>query len=164
MEMRYRNDVSAGVIILHRGPEGCRFLLLRSKLTKRPLWEFPKGGANKGETLLETALRELREETGLGESDVRLIEGFEGREEYRFVTDEDGGPTTIRKRVTYYLAEAWKQEIVIAPGEATHFAWFSLEEARRKVRYAARRDLLDRAAVHAGCTAGDSAGDEFTKS
>jgi len=162
--MRYRNDVSAGVIILHREADGCRFLLLRSKLTKRPLWEFPKGGVNKGETLLETALRELREETGLGESDVRLVEGFEGREEYRFVTDEDGDQTTIRKRVTYYLAEALTKEIVIAPGEATHFAWFALEEARRKVRYAARRDLLGRAAVHAGCAPAESAGDELAQS
>ena len=162
--MRYRNDVSAGVIIFHRARDGCRFLLLRSRLTKRPLWEFPKGGVNKGESLLETALRELREETGLGEADVELIAGFEEREEYRFVTDEEGARTTIRKRVTYYLAEARRTDIRIAPVEATHFAWFPLAEAKRKVRYAARRELLDHAADRAECQTANSARDEFAKS
>lgn len=161
--MRYRNDVSAGVIIFHREPDGCRFLLLRSRLTKRPLWEFPKGGTDKGETLLETALRELREETGLDSPDVRLLEGFEEREEYRFVTEENGRRVTIRKRVTYFLGEASKKDVVIAPGEATHFAWFPMNEARRKVRYAARRQLLDRAASVANCPGGNSAGDELAK-
>jgi 8-oxo-dGTP pyrophosphatase MutT (NUDIX family) len=162
--MRYRNDVSAGVIIFHRAHDGCRFLLLRSRLTKRPLWEFPKGGVNKGESLLETALRELREETGLVEADVELLDGFEEREEYRFVTEEEGIRTTIRKRVTYYLAETSRTDVRIAPVEATHFAWFPLAEARRKVRYAARRGLLDRAAARAECAAAGSAGNELAES
>lgn len=161
--MRYRNDVSAGVIIFRRTGGGCVFLLLRSRLTKRPLWEFPKGGVIKGETLLEAALRELSEETGLQPSDVRLIDEFEEREEYRFVTDEDGTRTTIRKRVTYFLAEASTADVTIAPGEATHFAWFSTKEARRKVRYGARRELLDHAAARAGCADAGSAGDELAK-
>jgi 8-oxo-dGTP pyrophosphatase MutT (NUDIX family) len=149
--MRYRNDVSAGVIVYHRDDVGCRFLLLRSRLTKRPLWEFPKGGVDKGESLIEAALRELHEETGLAPADIRLVDGFERREDYRFTTEEAGTPTTIRKRVTYYLAEAIRTDVTIAPVEATQYAWFALPEARRKVRYAARRDMLEEAAECADC-------------
>ncbi|MGH7503878.1 MAG: NUDIX domain-containing protein [Longimicrobiales bacterium] len=159
--MRYRSDVSAGVIVFHRDEEGCRFLLLRSRLTRRPLWEFPKGGVNEGETLVQAALRELGEETGIIAPNVRLLDGFERREDYRFVMREAGESTTVRKRVTYFLGEARQTGVTIAPGEATHHAWFLVDEAKRKVRYAARREMLDAAATHADCA---SAGNEFTKS
>lgn len=141
------------MIIFHRAPDGCRFLLLRSRLTRRPLWEFPKGGVNEGETLEEAALRELQEETGLAPEDVRLVVGFERAEDYRFTAGEGGERTFIRKRVTYYLAESLRTEITISPSEASHFAWFSPDETRRKLRYKARRAMLDEALAAVDCGA-----------
>ena len=149
--MRYRHDTSAGVIVFHRSPEGCRFLLVLSRLTKRPLWEFPKGGVDEGETLQQAALRELREETGLSADDVTLIDGFLRREEYRFSTGDGGGRTLIRKEVTYFLAEARHTRVAIAEAEASEYAWLTHAEAHRKIRYAARRKMLEEAARHAGC-------------
>ena len=35
-------------------------------------WAFPKGGIEEGETMFETALREIREETGLSADDLEL--------------------------------------------------------------------------------------------
>jgi 8-oxo-dGTP pyrophosphatase MutT (NUDIX family) len=148
---RHRRDVSAGVIIFHRSPEGCRFLLLRSRLTRRPLWEFPKGGVDEGETLEQAALRELREETGLAVDDVRFVNGFERVEDYRFTAGDGGERTFIRKRVTYYLAEALHTEITISPEEASRFAWFTPTETRRRLRYKARRAMLDEALAAAAC-------------
>lgn len=153
---RHRRDVSAGVIIFHRGEDGCRFLLLRSRLTRRPLWEFPKGGVDEGETLEEAALRELREETGLRPGDVRLIGGFERSEDYRFTAGEGSERLFIRKRVTYYLAEALRTEITISPKEASRFAWFTPAETRRRLRYKARRAMLDEAIAAADCGPVDS--------
>jgi len=149
---RHRRDVSAGVIIFHRSADGCRFLLLRSRLTRRPLWEFPKGGVDEGETLEQAALRELREETGLTRKDVRFVAGFERSEDYRFTAGEGESRTFIRKRVTYYLAEALQTDITISPVEASRFAWFTPEETRRRLRYKARRAMLDDAAAAAGCS------------
>jgi 8-oxo-dGTP pyrophosphatase MutT (NUDIX family) len=149
--MRNRRDVSAGVIVFHRSAAGCRFLLLRSKLTRRPLWEFPKGGVLEGETLVQAALRELHEETGLSPEDVRLIEAFERNEDYRFMAGSGGGRTHIRKRVTYYLAEALRTDITISTDEATRFAWLSADEAKRKLRYKARREMLASAQAAALC-------------
>lgn len=149
--MRYRHDVSAGVIVFHRDEDGCRFLLVLSRLTKRPLWEFPKGGVDTGESLEEAALRELHEETGLTRDDIRLVPGFERREEYRFTTGDDEPRTLIRKEVTYYLAEAMRTDVRIAEAEASEYAWLRLQDALRKLRYPGRRRLLEDAARAAGC-------------
>jgi 8-oxo-dGTP pyrophosphatase MutT (NUDIX family) len=151
--MRYRRDRSAGVIVFHRGEDGCRFLLLLSRLTKRPLWEFPKGGVDAGESLTQAALRELREETGLREDQIRIIPGFEHREEYRFTSGQEERRTLIRKEVTYFLAEALSTGITLSEHEASQFAWLPLEDALRKIKYKARREMLRSAARIGGCGA-----------
>lgn len=155
--MRYRRDVSAGVIVFHRGTDGCRFLLLLSKLTKRPLWEFPKGGVDEGETLLEAALRELEEETGLTREQVRIVEGFEHKEDYRFTSGKESDRVFVRKAVTYFLGEALHTDIRLSAHEASEFAWLNYDQTRVKLRYAARRRMLDEAARAAGCVPGTGA-------
>lgn len=149
--MRYRRDKSAGVIVFHRGDTGCRFLLLLSRLTKRPLWEFPKGGVDSGETLTEAALRELREETGLERESIRMIDGFQHREEYRFTSGKGDSRLLIRKEVTYFLAESLSTDVRLSVHEASQFAWLPLDDAARKLKYKARRDMLREAARFAGC-------------
>jgi bis(5'-nucleosidyl)-tetraphosphatase len=149
--MRYRRDKSAGVIVFHRDDTCCRFLLLLSRLTKRPLWEFPKGGIDDGESAAEAALRELREETGLADADIQLIPDFEHREEYRFTSGRAEGRTLVRKEVVYFLAEARTTDIRLSAHEASQFAWLPLKDAARKLKYKARRELLQKAAEAAGC-------------
>ncbi len=159
--MRYRRDRSAGVIVFRRADSGCRFLLILSRLTKRPLWEFPKGGVDADETPLEAALRELEEETGLGASEIRLVDGYEAREEYRFTIGTGPDRMLVRKEVTYYLAEALTDVVRLATKEARSHAWLELEEARRRLRYAARKRMLEGAARAAGCVAAAEAQSEM---
>lgn len=149
--MRYRRDKSAGVIVFHRADSGCRFLLLLSRLTKRPLWEFPKGGVDEGETVPAAALRELREETGLGGDSIRIIDEFQHREEYRFTSGRGDNRTLIRKEVTYFLAESLSTDVKLSAHEASQFAWLPLDDAIRKLKYKARREMLREAARIAGC-------------
>lgn len=149
--MNHRRDTSAGVIVFTKSNGSCRFLLLRSSQTKRPLWEFPKGALDEGETPFDAALRELQEETGLRADDVRIVQGFERRETYRFTAGGADNRMTIRKQVTYYLAETDRTDVTLSPVEATRFAWLTLEQAMRKVRYKARKQFLIDAAAAAGC-------------
>jgi ADP-ribose pyrophosphatase YjhB (NUDIX family) len=54
-------EVSAGGVVSRDG----KLLLVRVKnLEKRKVWTFPKGHLDPGETALEAAIREVREETG----------------------------------------------------------------------------------------------------
>jgi bis(5'-nucleosidyl)-tetraphosphatase len=143
--------VSAGVIVCRQAPAGWRFLMLRSRLTRRPLWEFPKGGVDDGEDVRAAALRELREETGLAADDIRILPDFECTEDYHFTSIREGRRVVVRKHVTYLLAEALHAEVRLSPHEASDFAWLDLAEASRRCRYPARRRMLAAAAHHLGC-------------
>ena len=154
VEVRHQRHKSAGVIVFRRaGAAGaeCLFLLVLSRLTKRPLWEFPKGGVEKGETVLEAALRELTEETGIPASDVRLIPDFQRTEDYRFTAGDDGRRTLIHKQVTYFLGETTRSDVVLSAKESSEFAWLNLQDAMKRLRYSKRKRLLTDAALAARC-------------
>lgn len=155
--MKYSRHVSAGMIVFHRDEGQCRFLLVLSRLTKRPLWEFPKGGVDTGETLIETATRELREETGLTSDHIAVVPGFERTEDYRFSSGQDGERMLIHKRVTYFLAESDTMDVTISPHEISQHAWLDLGNAVRKLKYKERRNLLREAAAFVGCAAAPEA-------
>ncbi len=58
---------SSGGIVVKKERGGMRILLIKDPYDK---WTWPKGKIDKGETLLETAMREIREEVGLKEIEV----------------------------------------------------------------------------------------------
>ena len=149
--LRHQRHKSAGVIVFRRDGEACLFLLTLSKLTKRALWEFPKSGVEKGETLRQAALRELSEETGIAEAEVTLDPEFQRTEDYRFTAGDNGRRTLIHKQVTYFLGETTKSAVVLSANESSEFAWLTLADAMKRLRYAKRRRLLLDAAEAIGC-------------
>jgi 8-oxo-dGTP pyrophosphatase MutT (NUDIX family) len=151
--MRHQRHRSAGIIVFRRDGAECLFLLILSKLTKRPLWEFPKGGVDDGETVMQAALRELFEETGILETEVKLIPEFERTEDYRFTAGGTQRRSLIHKQVTYFLAETTKAEVILSVKESSEFAWLTLPDAMKRLRYKERRKLLLDAAAAAGCPA-----------
>lgn len=152
VKVRHQRHKSAGVIVYRRAGDECLFLLVLSRLTKRALWEFPKGGVEKGETLKQAALRELAEETGIGANEIELHAEFQKTEDYRFSAGDDGERTLIHKQVTYFLGETSKSEVVLSVKESSEFAWLPLPDALKRVRYAKRKRLLNEAAEVIGIT------------
>jgi 8-oxo-dGTP pyrophosphatase MutT (NUDIX family) len=141
--MNRESHRSAG-IVLYRGGAERRFLLLRSALTRRPVWEFPKGAIEEGESELEAAERELSEETGLMAGDYRVRDGFRETEHYFFTRGNGAERRLIRKHVCYFLAEWLGGEVRISR-EASDFAWATLPEALRMLRFPEKRRVLENA-------------------
>jgi 8-oxo-dGTP diphosphatase len=94
-------------------------------------WSLPKGKLEAGESLAETAVREVREETGWS---VRR-NGFAGRYQY----DVAAGPKSV------FVWHMRADEPVDAPdNEVDELAWLSTEEALDRLTYDLERDLLRR--------------------
>ncbi len=68
--------ISAGCVVTREGPDGTEILLVhaRGATFKRPLFGIPKGAVEVGESPLQAAVRETREESGL-RVDVRAALG-----------------------------------------------------------------------------------------
>ncbi len=62
---------SCGFLVVRHLPRPA-FLLMRHS----DRWDLPKGHVDRGETELETALRELQEETGIATADIEVDPGF----------------------------------------------------------------------------------------
>jgi tRNA nucleotidyltransferase (CCA-adding enzyme) len=117
---------SCGVILYREGAAGIEFLLLFQKGSQT--WSFPKGHAEACETEQETALREIKEETGLA---VNLAEGFRVETTYPMHT------CAGTKTVALFLAKAPENtEIRIKKDEIETFVWARPEEAKRLLRVA----------------------------
>ena len=66
-------EISAGIIIYRKTEDGLKFLLLYHG---RGYWNFPKGKIESEERSFQTALREIKEETGLSRDDLKLNQHF----------------------------------------------------------------------------------------
>lgn len=92
-------------------------------------WEFPKGKQEEGESDEETALRELREETGLvGE----LTKEWSIDIRYHFTR----GGVAIDKTVRYFLCRVPDASPVTPEArEVNDYAWLPLEDLSERATY-----------------------------
>ena len=133
---------SAGVK-LYRSSDGSLELLLELPggpfLQKKDhgAWSIPKGVAAEGDDLFETALRELREETGFdasGRPAVRLpaIKQAGGKTVHAWAIEADLDPRTIVSN-TFTLEWPPRSGRMQEFPEVDRAAWFDLMEARRRI-------------------------------
>ena len=95
---------------------------------------FPKGHIEKGETKVETALREIKEETGL---EVNLIYGFIASDKHEIPEKPN-----VMKKITYFLAEYDNQEIVYPKEELLSADLYSYEEAMELLQFERPKKIL----------------------
>lgn len=130
------NDFSCGVIPYRIKDGRCEFLLIQHNAGH---WAFPKGHPEKSEADLETARRELEEETGL--SDVTLDESHPFEESYRF-TKRSG--KEVNKRVVYFLGQVEPgQKVKVQEEEVSGHAWGTAEQTRKQLTFDEGRALFD---------------------
>jgi bis(5'-nucleosidyl)-tetraphosphatase len=104
-------------------------------------WDFPKGHVELNETEIETALRELEEETGI--SQVKLVDNFRHLIKYTFFRKSK----PISKEVIFFLASTLEEEVRLSH-EHIDYAWLSFEDAIIKLTYDNARNILKKAIQH----------------
>ena len=99
-------------------------------------WTLPKGQQEAGETIEQTAVREVREETGL---EVRVLSPLDTID-YWFVWAPE--QTRYHKFVHYFLMEATGGEVSAHDAEVEEVRWFEQDEAAAALTFANERRLL----------------------
>jgi 8-oxo-dGTP pyrophosphatase MutT (NUDIX family) len=100
-------------------------------------WTLPKGTPNDGESVDQTALREVAEETGL---EVRIVAPV-GAIEYFFTQDGE----RIHKTVHYFLMEATGGSLDAHDHEFDEVRWMPVDEARRLMTFDTERQIVEEA-------------------
>ncbi len=144
-------EKSAGAIIFRKENNEIYYLLLHyapSEPGKRGQWGFAKGHVEQGETEIETAKREINEETGI--KDLKIIPGFKELEKY-FFKKSYGLEGEARKKapwvfklVVFFIAETKTKEIKISD-EHIGFVWLPIKEAIKKTTFKNSKKLLKEA-------------------
>ena len=114
-----------GCIILNEG----KVLLVKHNVGH---WGFPKGHMEKDETELQTAIREVKEETNI---DVEI------QEEKRYIDEYYSSEDTF-KQVVYFLATCKNIVAKAQEAEIAQIEWVPIKEAVNKLTYENAKKLL----------------------
>ena len=98
-------------------------------------WSYPKGHVEQDETEVETALREIKEETNL---EVIIDTRF------REITTYSPKPEVI-KDVIYFIGFAKTSEVIIQETEVSEFIWIDVNEALNYITYEEDKKIFKKA-------------------
>jgi 8-oxo-dGTP pyrophosphatase MutT (NUDIX family) len=112
------------------------------------LWGLPKGTPQSGESIEDTAIREVTEETGL---QVRIVAPV-GTISYWFVRTRER--IRYHKLVHHYLMVPTGGDLSLHDHEYDQVAWFSYEDALRNLTYPNEAAIVRKAAEMAMALAG----------
>ncbi len=134
MEIKY-DEKSCGIVVFRSQNNQNLFLVL-----KYPSGHFdlPKGHMEKGEQEVETAIRELIEETGI--TDIKVLDGFRHEISYIYKRRKKFS----NKLVVFFLGETHTAEIKISD-EHLDFYWLPYDEAFAKLTFDNAKNLLEKA-------------------
>ncbi len=131
--------VSAGGVVVRKGRGGNEVVLCGRTDPLR--WALPKGTPDPGETREQTALREVREETGLDVEIVRRLESIQ----YWFLRPSDGA--RCHKTVHYYLMSPTGGDTSRHDDEFDVVEWFPLAQAVETMTYPNEARIVEKSAA-----------------
>jgi 8-oxo-dGTP diphosphatase len=128
---------SSGGVIFKK--ENNTFYVALIAVKNKSLWTLPKGLVDKGEKVEESAIREVKEETGLTGEIVGMI----GEKSYWFYIKDQN--SRCKKKVTYFLMRYIEGNIEDFCWEVDEARWFEINEAIKKVSYKSDKEILQKA-------------------
>jgi len=145
-------EISAGGVVVRATPQGYELAVIEpqrepssgsgsDKKRQKQVFALPKGLVDPGEKAAETAVREVREETGISGIIVTKLTDIK----YMYVRSW-GDQQRVFKIVSFYLLRYESGEIGgIAPDmkiEVKQALWIPLAGAERKITYRGERDVV----------------------
>ena len=127
-------EKSCGIVLFHSDD----FLVIQHSTESNEVeghWDFPKGHIENNETELETATRELHEETGI--DNFRLIDNFR----HKITYNVNKNSKLIPKEVIFFLAESFTKSIKLS-SEHQNYIWLNFDLAHDRLTYANAKDVL----------------------
>ena len=126
-----KREKSCGAVVFRKkGANPPDVLLIRHRYGGH--WSFPKGHVEDGENEVQTALREVKEETGLS---IKLSEGFRECVEYY-------PKPNVKKLVVYFLGYAEDDHVCKQDEEVSETKWLGLDDALNAVTFRNDKNLI----------------------
>jgi 8-oxo-dGTP pyrophosphatase MutT (NUDIX family) len=131
--------ISSGGVVFRPTGATHEVALIRVARADGHAWTLPKGWVERGEDLEQTAVREVREETGLRAKVLRKL----GEITYEFYAKPDR--SRVHKTVHVFLLECLGGDTAEHDDEVEEVRWFTLDEAVRTLTYKNEREMLEKA-------------------
>lgn len=123
------HEKSCGAVVYTRINEEIRYLIVQMQLGH---FGFPKGHVERNETEVQTALREIKEETGIN---ANINPDFRTSVEY---SPYEG----CIKEVVYFIAYTDDTETVCQEAEIKGIQWLTFEQALTVLTHKNDKDIL----------------------
>jgi len=124
---------SCGAVVFRKIDKETKFLIIKNKRSAH--WSFPKGHVERGESLEETACREVLEETGLH---IELVPDFITESEYTI-------QGRVEKTVNIFLASTNDTTTTIQEEEIEDYMWLGFDNALDKLKFENDKKILTKA-------------------
>ena len=131
--------ISSGGVVFRPAGATHEVALIRVVRADGHAWTLPKGWVEKGEDLEQTAVREVREETGLQARVLRKV----GEITYEFYSK--GDRSRVSKTVHVFLLECLGGNLADHDDEVEEARWFPFDEAVKALTHKNERDILEKA-------------------
>jgi ADP-ribose pyrophosphatase YjhB (NUDIX family) len=132
-----RREFSAGGVVVRRIRGEWRVAAIRPGGKPEGTWALPKGLVDAGEDPAATALREVREETGLEATPVEKL----GDIRYWYARDGD----RVMKIVSFFLFRYRSGKLADHDHEVEEALWIPLEEAPERLAYKSEKEIAQAA-------------------
>lgn len=115
-------EKSCGAVVIKKENNELKLLIIKQT---DGYWGFPKGHVEEGETEIDTAIREIKEETNI---DVEIDDNFR-----KVITYSPR--TGVTKDVVFFIGKAISDNLVIDPKELMDAKWVNYKNAKDYFKY-----------------------------
>ncbi len=124
----FKREKSCGAVVYN--PERQLFLIIKMLNGN---WGFPKGHTENQETDIQTAIREVMEETGIN---IEILDGF--KKSIKYIPFPE-----VLKEVIFFIGITKEEKVTIDKDEIEDYMWCSYEEALKMITYKPQRDVME---------------------